>query len=145
MGDLTEPIASNKYDFCHSVDVLEHIENDKLALTNIHNALNMGGEFLLQVPLQEKHIFKKIKNIPKQEDHVRDGYDVDDLLCKLTGVGFEIKLMEYTFSRYKGALAWELYKMYPYITHPIVMILGFLDASTPNKSGGGVLIIAEKR
>ena len=145
LGDLTEPIASNKYDFCYSIDVLEHIENDKLALTNIHNALNTGGKFLLHVPLQEEHIFKKIKNMPKQEDHVRDGYDVDDLLCKLTGVGFEIKLMKYTFSRYKGALAWELYKMYPYITHPMVVIHGFLDAFTPNKSGGGVLIIAEKR
>jgi len=83
--------------------------------------------------------------MPKQEDHVRDGYDVDDLLCKLTDVGFEIKIMKYTFSKYKGALAWELFKMYPYITYPIVVILGFLDVFTTNKSGGGVLIIAEKR
>lgn len=145
LGDLTEPIASNKYDFCYSIDVLEHIENDKLALKNIYNALNTGGKFLIHVPLVEEHIFKKIKKMPKQEDHVRDGYDVDELLCKLTDVGFEIKLMKYTFSRYKGALAWELYKMYPYITHPLVVVLGFLDVFTPNKSGGGVLIIAEKR
>ena len=66
-------------------------------------------------------------------------------MCKLTDIGFEIKLMKYTFSRYKGALPWELDKMYPYITHPIVVILGFLDVFTSNKSGGGVLIIAEKR
>ena len=145
LGDLTEPIASNKYDFSYSIDVLEHIENDKLALTNIHNALKKGGKFLLHVPLVEEHIFQKIKNMPKQEDHVRDGYDVDDLLCKLTDVGFQIEQKKYTFSRYKGALAWELYKMYPYITHPIVMVLGFLDVFTPNKSGGGALIIAEKR
>lgn len=145
LGDLTEPIKSDKYDFAYSIDVLEHIENDKLALKNIYNALTTGGKFLLHVPLVEEHIFQKIKNMPKQEDHARDGYNVDEFLCKLTETGFQIKLMKYTFSRYKGALAWELWKMYPYVTHPIVVILGFLDVITFNKSGGGVLIIAKKR
>jgi len=51
LGDLTEPIANKKYDFAYSVDVLEHIENDKLALKNIHSALNTRGKFLLHVPL----------------------------------------------------------------------------------------------
>jgi hypothetical protein len=31
------------------------------------------------------------------------------------------------------------------MTHLIVMVLGFLDVFAPNKSGSGVLIIAEKR
>jgi cyclopropane fatty-acyl-phospholipid synthase-like methyltransferase len=145
LGDLTEPVDSDKYDFAYSIDVLEHIEDDILALRNIYNALTTGGKFLLHVPLVEEHIFQKIKNMPKQEDHVRDGYNVDELLCKLTEAGFQIKLMKYTFNRYKGALAWELWQMYPLVTHPIVVILGFLDVITFNKSGGGVLIIAEKR
>ena len=145
LGDLTEPVDSDKYDFAYSIDVLEHIENDKLALKNIYNALTTGGKLLLHVPLVEEHIFQKIKNMPKQEDHERDGYNVDELLCKLTEVGFQIKLIKYTFSRYKGALAWELWKMYPYVTHPIVVILGFLDIISFNKTGSGVLIIAKKR
>jgi SAM-dependent methyltransferase len=145
LGDLTEPVDSDKYDFAYSIDVLEHIENDKLALRNIYNALTTGGKFLIHVPLLEEHIFQKIKNMPKQEDHVREGYNIDALLSKLTETGFQIKLMKYTFSRYKGALAWELWKMYPYSTLPIIVILGFLDVNTINKSGGSVLIIAEKR
>ncbi len=145
LGDLTQPIDRNKYDFAYSIDVLEHIENDKLALKNIHNALVTGGKLLLHVPLVEEHIFQKIKNMPKQEDHVRDGYDVDDLLCKLTDIGFEIKLLKYTFSLYKGGLAWELGKMYPYITYPLVVFLSYIDVFTFNKAGGGVLIVAEKR
>jgi hypothetical protein len=83
--------------------------------------------------------------MPRQEDHARDGYNVDELLCKLIVAGFQIKLLKYTFSRYKGALAWELWKMYPYLTYPIVVVLGFFDVNTFNTSGGGVLMMAEKR
>lgn len=50
--------------FAYSIDVLEHIENDKLALTNIYNALKKGGKFLIHVPLVEEHIFQKVRGMP---------------------------------------------------------------------------------
>lgn len=83
--------------------------------------------------------------MPKQENHARDGYDIDDILCKLTDVGFEVKLIKRTFNRYKDTLAWELGIMYPFIAYPLVVILSYMDVFTFNKAGGGVLIIAERR
>ncbi|MDO8727141.1 MAG: class I SAM-dependent methyltransferase [Candidatus Methanoperedens sp.] len=145
LGDLTKPIYQNKYDLIYSIDVLEHIKNDIIALQNMYDALGTGGKLILHVPLIEEHIFKKIKSMPKQDDHVREGYDIEDIIYKLNNIGFKINKKQYTFSKYKGALAWELNRMYPYITYPLVIVLCYLDVFTPNKSGGGILIIAEKR
>lgn len=149
--DLCEPFGNEKYDLIYSVDVLEHIEEDDVVLKNMFLALRSGGQLLLHVPLVEKHIFKKIREIPRQPDHVRDGYKEEGLLKKIKDSGFVIKEKRYTFARYRGALAWEIWKLFSQkniliqlMLHPFLVFWSWLDGVAVNKSGGGILVLAEK-
>ena len=149
--DLCEPFGNSKYDFILSVDVMEHIEKDDKVLKNMFLALRSGGQLLLHVPLVENHIFKKIREMPRQPDHVRDGYKEEDLLKKLKYSGFVIKEKTYTFARYRGALAWEIWKLFSQknilvqlMLHPFLVFWSWLDGVAVNKNGGGILVWAKK-
>lgn len=150
--DLCEPFGTYRYHLILSVDVLEHIEEDVKVLRNMFLALRSGGQLLLHVPLVEKHIFKKIREMPRQPDHVRDGYKEEDLIKKLQDSGFVIKEKRYTFARYRGALAWEIWKLFSQkntliqlMLHPFLVFLSWLDGVAVNKNGGsGMLVYAKK-
>jgi SAM-dependent methyltransferase len=149
--DLCEPFGNSKYHLILSVDVMEHIEDDDKVLENMFLALRAGGQLLLHVPLVEKHIFKKIREMPRQPDHVRDGYEEKDLLKKLKDNGFIIIEKRYTFARYRGALAWEIWKLFSQkniliqlVLHPFVVFLSWMDGVAVNKKGGGILILTQK-
>ena len=149
--DLCEPFGNSKYHLILSVDVMEHIKEDDKVLKNMFSALHSGGQILLHVPLVEKHIFKKISEMSNQPDHVRDGYKEEDLLKKIRDSGFVIKEKRYTFSRYRGALAWEIWKLFSQkniliqlILYPFLVFWSWMDGARVNKSGGGILVWAEK-
>jgi len=149
--DLCNSLGNTEYDLIYSVDVLEHIEEDKKVLKNMCLALRSGGHMLLHVPLVEKHIFKKIRGMPKQSDHVRDGYEEKDLLKKIVDNGFTIIEKRYTFARYRGAFAWEIWKLFSQNNfiiqlafHPFTILLSWMDGIIANKNGGGILLLAKK-
>lgn len=48
--DITAMEVKEKYDLVISIDNLEHIENDLLALQKFYNTLIPGGELLIHVP-----------------------------------------------------------------------------------------------
>ena len=77
--DLLEP-NEGIYDNIIAIHVLEHIENDTLALTNIYDALSIGGVFWLQVPF-EKELRKDLGHVTK--------FTKRGLKAKLTRAGFE--------------------------------------------------------
>jgi len=90
--------------------------------------------------------------MPRQPDHVRDGYKEEDLLKKLKHSGVVIKEKKYTFARYRGALAWEVWKLFSQkniliqiALHPFLVFWSWTDGVVANKSGGGILVWAEKQ
>ncbi|MCW9708408.1 class I SAM-dependent methyltransferase [Fodinibius salsisoli] len=149
------------YDFAICIDVLEHIEEDRRVMGNVHQSLRPGGYFLMHSP-----------SIYSEEDagdddsfvdeHARIGYSKDDIRGKLEAAGFTPVDIAYTYGS-KGHLAWELLIKYPMLwmtkirlwalplmaiyyifTLPIGLVLMKLDLHDTNQKGTGIYALARK-
>ena len=78
--------ASQSFNLVIAFDVLEHIDNDVLAISEIHRVLRPGGWFFVAVPLDETLWSPHDTAV----GHVRR-YDKGDLLAKLRRSGFSIR------------------------------------------------------
>ncbi|MDZ7681685.1 MAG: methyltransferase domain-containing protein [Fodinibius sp.] len=160
--DLLNIQYPQKFNFAICIDVLEHIEDDRRVMTNIYNALQEGGYFLMHSP-----------SVYSEEDadgddsfvdeHARVGYSTEDISEKLKSVGFEVTEVAYTYGS-KGHLAWELLIKYPMLwmtkiklwalplmaiyylfTLPAGLILMAMDMRDNNERGTGVYALARKQ
>lgn len=151
--DLTALDIDSQYDLIYTVDVLEHIIDDKIVLANFFHALKQSGFLIIHVPLESQEFIPHrflIKNRPTQEDHIRDGYNEIDLLNKIALAKFEIINKTYTFGWF-GSLAWFLMKLYEnnrlryrILVHPLNLLLMQLDFWLPKRRAEGILIVAKK-
>jgi SAM-dependent methyltransferase len=102
--DLTDlSLEDNRFDYLICNHVLEHIPDDKKAMSEMYRVLKSGGEAILTVPLsrdiQTTNEDKSI-NTPElrkkhfgQWDHIRQyGTDISQ---RLEGVGFKVDLISY--------------------------------------------------
>jgi len=161
--DLTDLKADGPFDFILSVDVMEHIEDDVAVFRNFARVLRPGGHVLINTP-------SDLGGSDVGEDgeesfigeHVRDGYNLDELKEKLRNAGLTPVRSLYAYGRF-GSLAWRLLIKYPILLLdrslvlvvllplyylpilPIGMLLHALDLRENNPTGTGVLVIAEKR
>lgn len=91
-----------KYDVIFMFEVLEHIEDDQLALKKIYQLLKPNGTFILSVPAHQKD-WDKIDEI---KGHFRH-YERKELLGKLKKANFVIE----SFISYGFPLLWILRKV----------------------------------
>jgi SAM-dependent methyltransferase len=97
---INEP--DEKYDLVICYHVLEHVENDREAILELHRILKPEGICLIQTPFKNGSIYEDaaIKNPHDrkihfgQEDHVRV-YSVDGLKQRLEKNGFAVKIMSF--------------------------------------------------
>lgn len=147
--DLTEIEDSEKFDLIVCIDVLEHIQEDERVIESFYTALKNKGYAYIHVPgLNQFRYFKKVANMPKQEDHVRDGYTIDQLKHMLLDAGFNIIKIGRTFGKY-GDLAWELYmlmqeKYLLYLINPVIRLLAWMDVQSSNKNHNNFYVIMYK-
>lgn len=73
------------YDCVGAFDVLEHIDDDRKVIQNIHRALRPGGSFLITVP-QHRWLWSVVD---EHAQHVRR-YEKADLISKLESTGFDV-------------------------------------------------------
>ena len=97
-GDITKlPFKENTFDYILCNHVLEHIENDNLAMKELFRVMKPGGHGIVQVPMQPNRLMtyedfsitdpkKRVKQFG-QYDHVR-WYGRDDYFTRLVDVGF---------------------------------------------------------
>ncbi|MEL6226649.1 MAG: methyltransferase domain-containing protein [Pseudomonadota bacterium] len=91
--------AENSFDFVLCNHVLEHVPDDRLAMSEILRVLRPGGTAILQVPISRKlEATLEGKHAPTDEDrtriygqhdHVRL-YKEDDYVARLRAVGFDV-------------------------------------------------------
>lgn len=147
--DLTEIEDSKKFDLIVCIDVLEHIQEDEKVIESFYTALKNRGYVYIHAPgLNQFRYFKKVANMPKQKDHIRDGYTIDHLKHMLSDVGFDIIKIGRTFGTY-GDLAWELYmlmqgKYLLYLINPIIRLLAWVDVQSSNKKHNNFYVLACK-
>lgn len=102
--DITNiDLSSNTIDLIICYHVLEHIEDDLMAMKELHRILKPSGKAVLQTPFKKGAIYENstVKS-PKeriehfgQDDHVRI-YSVDGLKERLEITDFNVEVYNYT-------------------------------------------------
>lgn len=148
--DLIELKDREKFDLIVCIDVLEHIHEDEKVIEYFYTALKNKGYLYIHVPgLNQFRYFKSVANMPKQEDHVREGYTTDQLKQMLIDTGFDVVKIGRTFGKY-GDLAWELYMLMQgtyllYLINPVVRLLAWMDVKSSNEKHNNFYILATKK
>jgi ubiquinone/menaquinone biosynthesis C-methylase UbiE len=102
-ADLTKLKLNKKFDRIICSDVLEHIENDQLAINNLSKLLKPNGFILFTFPADTPD---SRRDMPLFE-HVRPGYTFEMFKDKLERAGMKIdKFQGYTY--FFGRIAWKI-------------------------------------
>lgn len=161
-GDLTIYKKENAFDLIISVDVMEHILEDRQVFVNFQQSLKPGGMLLVSTPSDQGG-----SDAHDHEDgsfigeHVRNGYGTDEIREKLEGAGFRQVVTAYSYGPC-GQLSWRLSMKYPILllnssrifilllplyylaVFPFCLILNAMDVSIIQKSGTGLIVKAMK-
>lgn len=91
VGDVTSLAFRDEFDLVLSVDNLEHIEDDVLAMQNLGSALRPGGALVVHTPGYHRRwlMFGRRVNFDVP-GHVRRGYHIDEFTAKLRRAGLEL-------------------------------------------------------
>jgi SAM-dependent methyltransferase len=162
VADLTKIDIKDRFDLALSVDVMEHILEDVLVFENICKSLKKGGMLLISTPSDQGGSDVSHEGEGSFiEEHVRDGYNIDEIKQKLSKAGFSNSEVNYSYGKY-GSIAWRLSMKYPiqmlgftklffvilpfyYIFfYPICFVLNYIDTHSTNKTGTGLIVKAWK-
>jgi SAM-dependent methyltransferase len=87
--DLRQLGNERQFDQVLAIDVLEHIDDDSLALSEISMALKTGGRLVISVPTPNyPQTFGRAFH--DHLGHVREGYWLEDLRAKLSSAGLSV-------------------------------------------------------
>jgi SAM-dependent methyltransferase len=166
LADLTQFQEPDKYDLVLSVDVMEHIEDDVQVFRNFYASMKKGGLLLISTPSDQggsdSHDHDHEEGVHGFiDEHVRDGYNIEDIETKLNSVGFAKVEARYSYGN-PGKISWKLSMKYPIlmlgaskiffivlpfyyaIAYPIALVLNFFDLGMKHKSGTGLIVKAWK-
>ena len=161
-ADLTKFNKTEEYNLVLSVDVMEHIEEDELVFRNIYKALKPGGTLLISTPsdkggsdVHHEHDDSFV------EEHVRDGYNIQDIETKLINAGFSSIHSLYSYG-IPGKISWKISMKYPIlllnkskiffillpfyylVSFPFSFVLNLLDVHNFQQTGAGLIVTAKK-
>jgi SAM-dependent methyltransferase len=156
------------YDFVLCVDVMEHIEEDEQVLKNFCYSLKTGGFLLISTPSDQGGSDVHHHDHEEGEgehsfidEHVRDGYGVEEITHKMKTAGFARTEVYYQYGK-PGKIAWRLSMKYPivmlnasylffillpfyyFVTFPFVLLLNYMDVHRKHKTGTGLIAKAWK-
>ena len=161
-ADLTKFSKNEEFDLILSVDVMEHILEDVEVFKNFHQSLKKDGMVLISTPSdqggsdvhdEDDHSFI--------DEHVRDGYNIQEIEDKLKSAGFKNIEAKYSYG-WPGKISWKLSMKYPIlmlnvtklffiiipvyyiIAYPISFILNYFDINLKHKTGTGLIVKAYK-
>jgi SAM-dependent methyltransferase len=162
-ADLTTFVKPDRFDLILSVDVMEHIEEDEKVFRNFYDSLTQGGLLLISTPSDQggSDVHDHEDEGSFIEEHVRDGYNIDDIRKKLHLAGFSKTEAHFAYGT-PGKIAWRLSMKYPILllgvsklffvllpvyylpAYPIAWFCNWLDVSMHHKTGTGLIVKAWK-
>lgn len=160
--DLTKYVKENSYDLVVCVDVMEHIEEDVQVFRNFHTSMRTGSMLLISTPSDQGgsdvHDGDQSSFI---EEHVRDGYNINQIQEKLRKAGFQKTEARFQYGT-PGKIAWRLSMKYPIqmlgmsklffiilpfyylVAYPISFVLNYADTYSHHQTGTGLIVKAWK-
>ena len=161
--DLTGPPLDRTFDLIVSVDVMEHIEDDRTVFRNFAQMLRDGGHVIVNTPSDQGG---SDVGAPGEEgfvgEHVRPGYGLNALRDKMEEAGLETVRARYAYGTF-GSIAWRILVKWPmrllsatrlafvalpayYLAAlPAGLLLNALDARSRNETGSGLILVARKK
>jgi len=160
--DLTKYYTSANMDLILSIDVMEHILEDVEVFKNFHKSLKPGGMVLISTPSDQGgsdvHDHDHESFI---DEHVRDGYNINEIQEKLKIAGFSKTEASYNYGT-PGKISWKISMKYPIlmlnkskvffiilpfyylITFPFALLFNYMDVNQIHKTGTGLIVKAWK-
>ena len=162
VADLTRFREEGKYSLVLSIDVMEHILEDVEVFRNFNYSMKTGGILLISTPSDQGG-----SDVHDDSDesfiseHVRDGYNLNEISEKLKSAGFSEVYARYSYG-IPGGISWRLSMKYPIImlntsklffilipfyyllTFPVCLVLNYFDVRGSHKSGTGLIVKAVK-
>ena len=100
------PFPESEFDRVAVVDYLEHIQDDKAFVQELHRILRPGGIAIFNVPLARNDLMRfirlKLGQTDEKHGHVRPGYTIQSLMQLLEG-GYTLETY-HTYSRFFSEL-----------------------------------------
>lgn len=161
-ADLTKLETPEAWDLVLSVDVMEHIEDDRSVFRHLYHGLKPGGYLLISTPSDQGG-----SDVHHEDDesfideHVRDGYGIEDIEEKLREAGFSDIVIKYSYGR-PGKLSWKLSMKYPIVlaniskvfllvlpfyyllVYPFCYLLNLADTRSSHVTGTGLIVRCKK-
>lgn len=154
-ADLQFYRPQRRFDLILAIDVLEHIADDQGVLKIFFDSLKDKGKLIISTPSAWDEAAEFT------EEHIRPGYDMDNLVNKLRDCGFKINDSSYTYGWW-GHVSWLLLikcplkllhrsnylvlllPLYYALVYPLAWLMMKLDFKAKKTKGTGILIVAEK-
>jgi SAM-dependent methyltransferase len=108
--DITSiPVNDNFFDLIICYHILEHIEDDRKAISELYRVLKKGGICLIQTPFKDGEIYEDYSIVSPteramafgQKDHVRI-YSIEGLKTRLSQKDFEVLPLHFEEDLYFG-------------------------------------------
>ena len=153
--DFEKNKLNKSYDFIFCSHVLEHINNDYKFLNNVMQCLdNENSKLLLRVPIptDKKSYFRVFNSkVHDDDEHVRDGYTVNELNGLFSNVG--LKAEKYFYSMGSLSLAihtfFEIIRDYQIRFHRLLqlpyILLSMIDIYLLNNTSKSDLLVLALR
>ena len=158
--DLVEYHRDQAYDFVLCVDVMEHVLEDVEVFRNYHRSLKVGGMLLISTPSDQggSDVGSDSEDSFTGE-HVRDGYNIQEIQDKLRLAGFEKIEASYNYGK-PGSLSWRFSMKYPMLllgksrlffiilplyyllVYPWCYLLNTMDVQQHHETGTGLIVKA---
>ena len=163
IADLTAFTDASAYDLVLSVDVMEHILEDVAVFRNFYASMKPGGMVPISTPSDQggSDVHDHDEEESFIDEHVRDGYNINEIQDKLKLAGFSRTEARYQYGK-PGQISWRLSMKYPIlalgktklffillpfyyiITFPVCLVLNYFDATLEHKTGTGLIVKAWK-
>ena len=162
VGDVTRFQQAESFDLVVCVDVMEHILEDEAALRCYSTSLKEGGMLIISTPSDQGGSDVHEENEGSFiEEHVRDGYNIDDIRAKCLRNGFSKVEARYSYGA-PGKISWKLSMKWPLmmlqaskaffivlpiyylIAYPIAFVLNMCDVRMAHSTGTGLIVKAWK-
>ncbi len=164
VDDLTTFVKPDTFQLIISIDVMEHILEDVQVFKNFAVSMKTGGMLLISTPSDQGgsdvHDDSDSSFI---EEHVRDGYNINEIEQKLRGAGFSRVEARYSYG-IPGKISWRLSMKYPIqflgrvpkipgllllpfyylLVYPIAFLLNYADTHSNHPTGTGLIVKAWK-